>query len=409
MISFDEAQKRLRSVKVPGRTTVVSTEETVGLALDRTIEANEDVPRFRGAAMDGYAVRAADLEEATPEDPVRLIRTGTVSAGDAGETTVSEGETVRIFTGAPIPDGATAVVMQEHVETRGDTVLFTDSVRKTNIRQRGEELRKGDVLFESGTVVTPAAAGMMMGQGLQNIPVVEPPDLAVVNTGDELVPPSTEPGPGQIRDSIGPALNAALMDDRREAERFHVRDDRDAMTSRLEDLLSSKDLVLISGGVSVGEKDLTREVLEACSVREIFWKANQKPGKPLYFGRREDTVVLGLPGNPVSSLVCLYLYGVPLIRTYSGYPAGRLDLHQARAEVRGEPASKGERTEFLRGNTHYRQGRYVTDVCSHQGSHMLSGLARANSLVRVAKSDRKKGDPTYPIYFLPHRSGAKFT
>ncbi len=409
MISFDEAQERLKGVDVPARTEVVSTEEAVGYALDRTIEANEDVPRFRNAAMDGYAIRAEDVEHATPEDPVKLTRTGTVAAGDTADVTVSEGETVRIFTGAPVPDGATAVVMQEHVETRGDTVLFSDASRKTNIRESGEELRKGDVLFESRTVITPAATGMMMGQGLQNIPVVMPPDVAVVNTGDELVPPSQQPECGQIRDSIGPALVSALLNDRRRAERVHVPDDRETMSSRLERLLLSKDLVLISGGVSVGEKDLTREVLDDCSVQELFWKVHQKPGKPLYFGRRDDTFVLGLPGNPVSSLVCFYLYGVPLMRKLSGYPASRLDLPRAETEVRDSLTSKGDRTEFVRGNTVYRQGRYVTEVRSHQGSHMLSGLARANSLVQVAKGERNEHDPLYPVYFLPHRSGARGT
>jgi molybdopterin molybdotransferase len=403
MISFDRAQQLLRNLDLEQEVETLSAEDAPGRVLAQTIVAREDVPGFRKSAMDGYAVRKVDLEGAAEDDPVELEEIGTVEAGHSASNQLTSGTTLRIFTGAPVPPGADAVVMQERVErTEGNTVQFTEPARRSNIRQKGEELEEGDVLLEKGTVLNPAAVGLLMEQGYTGVPVVRSPSAAVVNTGDELIPADGMPSMGQLRDSIGPALSVLLRQEFISPERRRVNDDREELATSLESLITDKNLVMVSGGVSVGDRDLTRDVLQDLGVEPLFWKVKQKPGKPVYLGRRGNTLVLGLPGNPVSSLVCYYLYGRPLIRKWRGFPEGQCRLPVVETEVSNNDVSRRSRTVFARARTVRTVDGYRSECLEHQGSHMLSGLAKANSLVRVPAEENKQRT-RHEAYLLPER------
>ncbi len=410
MISFDEAQKLLDRQDVQIPVEKVSTAEADGRVLAESIRAREPNPRFRKSAMDGYAVRSADLAEASDEHPVELVQTGTVSAGHPVSQSVSPGETMRIFTGAPVPDGADAVVMQEKVEALPgrDAVRFSQPATRTNIRPEGEELEQGEQLFEKQYVLSPSGVGLLLEQGYTDVPVFELPQVSIVNTGDELVPADQTPVPGEVRDSIGPALSALVRREGIDPERHRVADDRDRMVQLFERTLDRHDVVFVSGGVSVGKRDLTRDVLTDRSVEPVFHGVRQKPGKPVFLGRRDETIVLGLPGNPVSSLVCYYLYGRPILRAFAGNPTARQRLPRVRSTVDDESEARPERTVFIRARSTLTEGRFESRSLEHQGSHMLSGLAAANSLVRLPPTDADGID--HPLaYLLPEQQNTVFS
>lgn len=381
-------------------------------------EAREDAPRFRRAAMDGYAVQSADTVGASSQEPAVLGVQGAVPAGGEPhpEGCRDPGTAMRIFTGAPVPDAADAVVMQERVLREDGQVFIPTPVEPgANIRDRGEEFRAGDPLLEAGTVLTPAAVGMLLSQGILKVSVYARPRVSILTTGDELVAPSEEPKPGEIRDSLQGALRTALAPKVRALESYRVEDDPGRLRSAVQQVLPESDLLILSGGVSVGERDYVRDVLRECGVQKVFWKVRQKPGKPLFFGRSPEAMVLGLPGNPVSALVCFYLYGIPLLCRLSGHADGADDgrwpggweattrfearpASQMRAELTGKP----ERTEFFRADTRWENGRFVSQVLGAQGSHMLSGLAEANSLVALPEGNEEaQPGAELPVYFLP--------
>lgn len=403
MLSFEQARKRLFELPLERQITSVETERAVGRVLADDQPVAEDLPRFTQSAMDGYAVRSEDLTEASKESPVTLTVRGTVGAGHDPGTPVDAGDAARIFTGAPLPEGADAVVIQENVEANGETASFHKPAEPgDNVRDRGEEINRGSTLLEKGHRIGPASVGLLLSQGLTTVEVFEPPRTLILSTGDELVDPSEDPGPAAIRDTNGPSLRSLLDALGVPGRTWRVGDDRDALRRSLEGALADFDVLFVCGGVSVGERDYVREELATLGVEQIFWKVNQKPGKPVYVGRRENTFVLGLPGNPVSCLVSFYLYGYPFLRKCMGLPRELWDLPRSPTRLRRSFTTKTDRTEFVRAATHPGDEGVVSRVLEHQGSHMLSGLARANSLVRLpAEEETVSIDTPCTAYFLP--------
>jgi molybdopterin molybdotransferase len=299
--------------------TAAASPSTPGQVLAESVSADRDSPPFTKAAMDGYAVRAADCGAAGTA--LRIV--DEIAAGDTPVMSVSDGECARIFTGAPLPDGADAVVMVEKTETLDHgRVRVDDAAVKVgqNVVPRGKEMRVGEVVLPKGTVLSPVAIGLLAAVGRTTVAQYPMPRVGVLATGNELVEPGTPPGPGQIRNSNGPMITALAM--RAGAAATHlgiVRDDPRDLAERIRAGLAEADVLLLAGGVSAGAADLVPGVLAEIGVETHFHKVRLKPGKPLLFGTMDGKLVFGLPGNPVSAFVCFELFVRPAIRALSGH------------------------------------------------------------------------------------------
>ncbi len=358
--------------------------------LAEEIVSGVDVPPFANTAMDGFAVRADDTAGA----PVRLEVVATLAAGaDPGEITVGPGQAVRIMTGAPLPEGADAVVMVERTSTPdpGDVVIERAASAGDHIRAAGDDFRTGQTVFEASTVVTPGHLGVLASLGLEEVTVFPAARVGVLSTGDELVEGSQPLRPGQIRDSNRPTLLALV----REAGCVAVdlgtaRDDEDAIRSRLEEGLSTCDAVVTSGGVSVGDFDYVKVVLDKIG-RMDWWQLAVRPAKPLAFGVAgpRDTPVFGLPGNPVSSMVSFELFVRPALRRMMGHPDDRLlrPVVEAVADEALPRRPDGKLHLDRVVATHGADGRYHVRRSGGQGSHMLRAMALANALAMVPDGD----------------------
>lgn len=382
MISYEDAQRCIRS-HVPG-TRVIQRRvaEAVGFALAGDIDAQDALPLFASSAMDGYALRSRDVRGARVAVPVALPVCGVAQPGDAA-LRLSPNSAVRILTGAMLPQGADAVVMQEHVHRDGDILQCPEPVAAgENVRPRGEEYREGDRVFARGTLITPAVAGMLSTLGYSRVHVFARPTVALVVTGNELRTPTQRLRPGQIRDANSISLQSALRCMGVEPTMLRVRDDAEEVLALLRTALRTHDCVITSGGVSVGDHDHVRGAFARLRVREHFWRVAIKPGKPVYFGTRGQRMVFGLPGNPVSALLALYLFVRPALARCAGMPAPQSWLQSARLD--GEIRKRAGRDEFLRMRMQSR-GDSLPRVrpVRGQGSHMLGGLATADALLQL--------------------------
>ncbi len=348
-------------------------------ALGRTLAADIlsplDVPPQPNSAMDGYALRAADVDSA----PLRLI--GTALAGHPFAGTVGAGQAVRIMTGAALPDGADTVVMQEQARRDGDTVLINHTpLRGEHVRQAGEDIASGQTVLAQGRVVTPADLGLLASLGIAEVRVARRLRVAFFSTGDELRSLGEPLAEGQIYDSNRYTLFGMLQ--RLNVEIIDmgvVRDSREAIADAFRQAAAVADVLLTSGGVSVGDADFVKETLDSLG-QVNFWKIAMKPGKPLAFGRLQNTVFFGLPGNPVSSMATFYQIVQPTLRQLMGQtatPPLRLRVPCASA-LKKSPG----RADYQRGILEYDAGgRLVVRSTGPQGSHVLSSMSRANCFI----------------------------
>jgi molybdopterin molybdotransferase len=382
MLSLDEALARITEAVPVLPPVELDFRAAAGLVLAEPIEADSDLPAWPNSGMDGWAVRAADTDGATGEAPARLRIAGDLPAGRAADTPVRPGEAIRIMTGAPIPPGADAVAIVEVSRTEGDVVLLSEAVRAgANIRRAGENVRAGETVLEPGHPLRPADVGLLASLGRTRVRVHPRPRVGVLSSGDELVPPETAPGPGQIRDSNRFTLIAHLASLGFPTVDLGNSPDREA---ELADLFrrgaASCDVLVSSGGVSVGDYDLTKTVLSRLGTMN-FWRVAIRPGKPLAFGFVDGTPVFGLPGNPVSSLVVLDQLVRPALRRMAGH--GRLVRPTWRATLE-EPIRRAPgRTEFLRAVIRWDGGRFVARSTGPQGSGILKSLSRANGFLVI--------------------------
>jgi molybdopterin molybdotransferase len=290
----------------------------LGQVLAEDVCADIDSPPFAKALMDGYAVRAADVASAGVE--LRVVED--VPAGAVPMKSVGPGEAVRLFTGAPLPDGADCVVMQEKTEATGDRVRVNDPAAKPGqyVLPRGKEMAAGDVAVPAGTVLTPAAFGILAAVGRTTVPAFPAPRVSVLATGNELVEANTKPGPGQIRNSNGPMLVAQAVRAGALPRYLGIaRDDEGQLRSFIQEGLTTSHVLVLVGGVSAGKLDLVPKVLADLGVAIHFHRVRMKPGKPLLFGTKGDVLVFGLPGNPVSSFVGFELFVRPALRVLGGH------------------------------------------------------------------------------------------
>jgi molybdopterin molybdotransferase len=380
MISVRDALDRVLQGLPHTRGEQVALRQARGRVLAAAIVAVRDVPPFRNSAMDGYAVRAGDVAGASAATPTRLRIGETIAAGAVASRAIGGGTAVRIMTGAPMPDGADAVVRVEDTAVVGTEVEIRAAVASgTNVREPGEDMRVGETVLAPGRVLRPADIGLIASLGIAHVTVVRRPRVAILSTGDELVDVGEPLGPGQIVNSNAYTLAAAVAEAGAEALLLGiVRDRPEDIRAALADACTA-DVVLSTGGVSVGSFDYVRPMLAELGYQERFWKVAQKPGKPLTFGVCRGTPVFGLPGNPVSSLVCFYLYVAPALRTMMG----QVDVHlpTAQATLTEPLKTAAGLTEFVRCSLEGTPEDYRVRSTGTQSSGALRSLSSGDALI----------------------------
>jgi molybdopterin molybdotransferase len=381
MIGVGEALERVMAGIAPLSAEAAPLADALGRVLAEDVIAGEDIPPFRNSAMDGYAVRAADLRGASRATPVRLRVVGHGPAGYPVSGAVTAGTAIRIMTGAPLPPGADTVVRFEETDNRTDEVaIFGAQGAWINVREAGEDVRAGETVLRAGRALRPAEIGVLASLGRETVAVHRRPRVAILSTGDELADVGGPLRPGQIRDSNSHTL-AALV--RRYGGEPHplgvARDTVGELTAALR-AAREVDLVLTSGGVSVGDYDMVKDVLRA-EGRIDIWQVRMKPGRPLAFGYLGDHPFLGLPGNPVAAYVSFEVFARPVILRQAGHAEWRKPTVRARLAVAVD--NRGGRQHYIRAAVAPGPDVPVVRPTGEQGSGVLTALVRANGLLVV--------------------------
>ncbi len=377
MLSVEEALARIRAAFEPLPAETVGLGEALGRVLAEDVSARLTQPPADVSAMDGYAVRAADVAQV----PARLAVVGRAPAGGAYEGVLGPGEAVRIFTGAPLPAGADAIVIQEDTEADGEVVLIKETVPEGHyVRPAGLDFRAGEVGLPAGRRLSARDVGLAAAMNRPWLRVHRRPRVALLATGDEVVLPGEPLGPNQIVSSNGFSLAAFVAACGGQPLHLGIAPDDEAALGALIAGARGADLLVTSGGVSVGEHDLIRDSLGDMGLEMDFWRIAMRPGKPLLFGRLGPTPILGLPGNPVSSLVCATLFLRPAIDTMLGLEPG--ERAPETAILGADLGANDQRQDYLRARLGVdSQGRRLALPFDRQDSSMLAALARADCLI----------------------------
>lgn len=377
MISVAEAQERLIAMIAPLGAEQVALSDALGRVLAEDLVARRTQPPWPVSAMDGYAVRAADVAKI----PARLRVVGAVPAGQAYPGTVASGEAVRIFTGAPVPEGADCIVIQEDTERQGDFVEIREGAPHGRyVRPAGLDFRAGEIGLKAGRKLSAADIGFAAAMNRPWLLVHRRPQVAILPTGDEVVMPGDPVGPNQIVSSNGIALAALVTSCGGVPVHLPIAPDDNSALQRIAAGAAGADLLLTTGGASVGDHDLVRNALGADGLALDFWTVAMRPGKPLMVGRYRDTPMIGLPGNPVSTLVCGLLFAKPAMDKMSGL--ARVFPAPIRARLRVPLEANDRRQDYLRAALARSQdGVLEAEPFKKQDSSMISLLAHADCLV----------------------------
>jgi molybdopterin molybdotransferase len=380
MISADEALAQvLGSVSTLG-VERVSIRDALGRILAEEIRSSRDIPGFENSAMDGYAVRAADVSAVSESSPKRLRVVETIAAGSMPTVRLKAGEAARIMTGAPVPEGADSIVPVERTRSSDGVVeIMKEPTLGEFVRPRGEDLRVGETVMAPGKRLSPSDIGMLASLNHAMVDVWRRPRVSIVSTGDELVDVDQVPSGAQIVNSSAYALAAAAAEAGGEAVILKVaRDQPEEIRARLSEGVAL-DAMLSTGGVSVGDFDHVKQLLDDLGMRTLFHGVAQKPGRPLKYGLIGGRPVFGLPGNPVSTLVCFYLYVRPALLKMAGH--GALGLPRVTARCAVDIKVAANLTEFVRVRLERRDGELYALPAGSQGSNILSALSRADGLL----------------------------
>ena len=383
MLAFEEALAQLLAEVPPPEIETVSLKDAPGRVLADQIRSPIGLPVFDNSAMDGYALRAADVVSAKPAAPVRLRLVGKIAAGEVFAGEVAAGTCVRLFTGSPLPRGTDTVVMQEDTridpDAADEVLILAPAGAGENVRSRGEDVEPGSILAEAGEILTPGRIGLLAAAGIARFRVGRQPVVGLLATGSELTEPGQPLAAGRIYESNRAALAALVARTGAVPTTFPiVADVLDGTSQALAAAFDQCDAVVTSGGVSVGEYVFLKRAFEQIDGELAVWKVAIKPGRPFAFGRRRGKLLFGLPGNPVSALVTFLLLVRPALLLWQGATGVSLPAHPG---VLAEPlANHGERRHFMRVKVDAGGKVHSTGV---QASHVLSSLAAANGLVDV--------------------------
>jgi molybdopterin molybdotransferase len=375
MITVEKAIQEIKThVRRGDKISVLMVENAGGYVLAEDVISPINMPPFRQSAMDGYALNL--------NGGIKYNITDEVKAGDDNQPILKPGEAVRIFTGAPVPDTANAIIIQEHVSViDGKLHVEKPVVENANIRPRGEQITSGEIAMTRGTLLTPAGIGFLATLGVTQVKVIDKPKIGILVTGNELVQPGEELLFGQIYESNACMLNTQLkkmgFDD---VVVKKVGDNYERTLHVLKSALDDFDLVILSGGISVGDYDFVRDALVELEVEQIFYKVKQKPGKPMFFGKTDNSYVFALPGNPASALSCFYVYVYRAIQLLIGNERG--ELNKVKAKLKNNYVKKGDRAQFLKAI----YANNEIGILDGQQSSMLHTFALANALAFVPET-----------------------
>lgn len=378
MISIKAAIKQVKgNLKPLFKAITRPIEKSGNYTLYKDIYSSINMPPFRQSAMDGYAVNIHKALNYT------LI--GEVKAGDHENPILKPGQAVRIYTGSPVPDTANAIIIQENVKVKNKALYIDDKITiDQNIRPLAEQVKKGDLALPKGTKLTPAAIGYLTGLGITEVSVFKKPSIALVTTGNELIEAGQPLSYGKIYESNSKMLQNALYNLKFYDVTSHkIKDDYEKTYSLLKTLIKEKDLVIISGGISVGDYDFIGKALNALEVETLFYKVKQKPGKPLFFGKKEQATIFALPGNPAAALTCFYVY--VYIALQKLMDRDTIELPRIIAKSNSEFSKKGDRPQFLKA---LYENKSVT-ILEGQSSAMLKTFALSNALVFIPSLTNK--------------------
>ncbi|MBI2967638.1 MAG: molybdopterin molybdotransferase MoeA [Bacteroidetes bacterium] len=397
MITVDVARDLILTNVPKPEFIYVTAEKCCGFVLAENIFSPVDLPPFDQSAMDGYAISVSDVNKGITKFDVA----GEVRAGGSRKIRAGNGKAVRIFTGAMVPSGYDCVVMQENVTCTGNVldIHINDIFPGLNIRKRGSQIKKGQMALSRQTVINPAGAGFIASMGLTRVKSYQNPGVAVIATGDELVLPGRKPGTGEIYESNTVTIISALrqmgID---EIFRLRCRDRKEEMIRIVRSYINKADIFLFTGGISEGKYDLVKDVLMKAGVRTIFHGVKQKPGKPLYAGRKKKKIFFGLPGNPAAALTCFYEYVYPYIRKIQGFTEITLPVSKYRT---GKPIRKKPgKAWFMKSKI---MGNSVIPL-DGQESFIMKSFAQADSLIYLppAKEKVRKGE-WVEVHRLPYQ------
>ena len=390
LLSVDQARERILSHFQPVTTETLPLAGCSNRVLAQDIAATSDLPPFNNSSMDGFAVRAGDVLDAAFDSPRSLRVVADIPAGSNPTISLAPGEAARIMTGAPVPEEADAVIPVEdtNFDNRDagtpapeEVQIFKPARPGANVRERGMDLRAGDVVLNKGRLLKPQDLGLLAMLGFANVPVYRKPRIALFSSGDELLPVEAPLEEGKIRDSNSYTLAALLEEAGVEVLRLGVaKDNPEAVKALLEKAVDLKvDLILSSAGVSVGAFDFVKQVIESNGKMD-FWRVNMRPGKPLAFGEYKQILFIGLPGNPVSSFVGFEVFVRPTLQRLRGSLNGSRPTVRVRCE---EQIDSDGRESYLRAQIHEKEGHFIARLTGHQGSGNLHSLVQANALLII--------------------------
>ncbi|WP_233267542.1 gephyrin-like molybdotransferase Glp [Algibacter sp. L1A34] len=378
MISIEQAISTVKQNTKPlMKTTVKTVEKAGGYILSKAVKSPINMPPFNQSAMDGYALNL--------HNGATYLLIGEIQAGDKHQPILKPGEAVRIFTGAAVPNSANAVVMQEKVKIEKTFIHIEGSTSlNQNIRPLGEQVKQGDLALKEGTKLTPAAIGFLASLGIGTVAVYKKPAIAIITTGNELIEPGNDLSYGKIYESNSKMLLSALYNLKfYDVNLYNVSDNYGQTVTKLKEAINENDLVIITGGISVGDYDFVGRALTELHVEELFYKVKQKPGKPLFYGKKGSTQVFALPGNPAAALTCFYIYVYIALQNMMNRDA--LELERVDAKSITNFIKKGDRAQFLKAI--YNKGE--VEILEGQSSAMQQTFALANALVFMDENEQE--------------------
>ena len=393
MISVENALKQILEVIVPLGQEKVNILDSLGRVIGEDIYANRNIPPRDNSAMDGYALRWKDTRGASRENPIVLNVIENLPAGSIPRKAVGKGESSRIMTGAPIPDGADAVVRVEDTAKHGRRVkIFAQAKDGQDIRLAGEDVRDGELVISRGDIIRPAEIGMLASLSRSFISVYQRAVVAVVATGDELVDIDENPSPWQIVSSNSYSLAAQIIDCGGIPLQIGIaKDTREDLVAKFKAALRA-DIIVSSGGVSVGDYDLVKDVMKEVGNKMQFWRVAMRPGRPLAFGSMGGVPIFGLPGNPVSSMIAFEQFVRPSILKMMGHK--NLFRRTVKAAVREDITKMEGAKHFIRARVECKNGKFTVTSTGDQGSGILKSMVRANGLIILPENSTsvKKGE-----------------